>query len=79
SPAIDPEHPPYEVHVRGAARCATREAAEAVAHEIEMIGAVWSPFGSAGTHKTRISQVVGTVATYLDRDMLSPKVTVYEL
>lgn len=75
---IDPAHPPYEVHVRAAARCSDRKAAEAFVYEVEYL-MLWGPAGTCGGHKTRITPIVSTFSTYLDRSDVPTSVSLHTL
>jgi hypothetical protein len=73
-----PDCEPYEVHVRGAARCSTRAAAEAVAAEVEYL-MIWGPAGVAAGHRTRITEIASTYSTFIDRSDVRPVVTLAEI
>ncbi|MCU1461689.1 MAG: transporter substrate-binding protein [Acidimicrobiales bacterium] len=76
--SVSVDAPPYEVHVRGAARCGDRRAAEAVAAEVEYL-MLWGPAGAAAGHRARIAQIVSAYSAFVDRDDVSTRLTMCTL
>jgi hypothetical protein len=72
------ESEPYEVHVRGAARCGDRHAAELVAAEVEYL-MLFGPSGVAAGHRTRIAEIVSTYTAFIDRSDVTPVVSMATL
>jgi hypothetical protein len=71
-------HPcaPYEVRLRVAARCATREAAERVGLEVEAL-LTNGPAGGGGFRKFA-QERVGVVSTLLERNRVRSSVSLLE-
>ena len=74
----NPDFEPYEVHVRGAARCGDRRAAEAVAAEVEYL-MLFGPAGVAAGHRARINEIVSTYTAFIDRSDVTASVSVTDL
>jgi hypothetical protein len=72
------ESEPYEVHVRGAARCGDRRAAELVASEVEYL-MLFGPSGVAAGHRSRITEIVSTYTAFIDRSDVVPVVSMKKL
>lgn len=69
---------PYEVHVRGAARCGSAAAAEAVAKEVEYL-MLSGPSGVAAGHRAKVSPIVSAYNTLIDRNSIPLSMTLREL
>ncbi|TDR85157.1 acyclic terpene utilization AtuA family protein [Enterovirga rhinocerotis] len=77
SPAQQPE--PYEIAVRVAARCKTREEANKVGREID--GMAVSGVGMTGKrvpHQDRAREVIGVWSSLVPREAVKPTITFYE-
>lgn len=77
SPAQQPE--PYEIAVRVAARCRTREEANKVGREVD--GMAVSGVGMTGKrvpHQDRSREVIGVWSSLVPREIVKPKITFYE-
>jgi hypothetical protein len=63
---------PYEVRVRVAGRCATREEAERIGNEVEALYTN-GPAGGGGAQK-RTSEIIGIASVLIPRDRVHPEV-----
>jgi hypothetical protein len=67
---------PYEVRLRVAARCETREAAARVGEEVEALYTN-GPAGGGGARKI-VQEQVGIVSCLIARDRVTPRLTLFE-
>jgi hypothetical protein len=77
SPRVEAE--PYEVAVRVAARCKTREEALKVGREVD--GMAVSGVGMTGKrvpHQDRTREVIGVWSSLVPREAVTPVITMYE-
>lgn len=75
-PAAGEAREPSEVRLRVAARCATREEAEAVGLEVEGLW-VGGPYGGGGATRT-VKEVSAAGSVYLPRESVRPEITILE-
>lgn len=68
---------PAEVRLRVAARCATREAADAVLRRVERLG-VHGPAGGGGSSAGTVTRALGVHAASIPRSALEPTVEIVE-
>lgn len=73
-PTVDEAPSPPEVRLRVAARCGSRAAAEAVAREVQTLYTN-GPAGGGGARMTS-DRVIGVVSTTIDREAVSPTVSI---
>lgn len=70
------EYTPYEVRVRAAALCSSKEEAKRIGHEVEALYTN-GPAGGGGARK-RVDEVVGVVSTLIDRNLVEINTHVLE-
>lgn len=70
------EYSPYEVRVRAAALCSSKEEAKRIGHEVEALYTN-GPAGGGGARK-RVDEVVGVVSTLIDRNLVEINTHVLE-
>ena len=74
--SFDHQQKPYEIRVRVAAKAATAADAALIGEEVEALYTN-GPAGGGGARKY-VTEVIGIVSTLIDRNTISPQVTLFE-